>query len=90
MLHQESPSPSEFLSVSNFLVGGNQMELSISWGVHLLIWLCAAEREAILASMPRCDERGLTAVSAVPGVTIVGADEDLTVTQRSTRSLASS
>jgi hypothetical protein len=36
-LHQESPSSSEIITVSNFLDGGNQKELSRPQGVRLLI-----------------------------------------------------
>jgi hypothetical protein len=47
--------------------------------VRMLIRLSTTEREAILASMPRCDEWGPAVVPAAPEVAIGGADEDLTV-----------
>jgi hypothetical protein len=49
----------------------------------MLIRLSTEECEAIIASMPLCDEWGSIAVPAAPEVAIGGADEDLTMAQRS-------
>jgi hypothetical protein len=49
----------------------------------MVIQLSTAEREAILVSMPRCDEWGPAAILAAPEVITGGADEDLFVAQRS-------
>jgi hypothetical protein len=69
--------------VPNFLIGGDQKELLRPQGVHMLIRLSTAEREAILASMPHCDEWGHVAVPAAQEVATRGADEDRTMVRRS-------
>jgi hypothetical protein len=69
--------------ISNFLTGGNQIELLRPQNVCMLNQLSTMECEANLASMPCCDEWGPTAVPAAPEVTAKGADEDLAVAQRS-------
>jgi hypothetical protein len=58
-LHQESPSDNEILTISNFLTGSIQTKLLRPKRVRTLIRLSAIEREAIVASMPLCDEWGL-------------------------------
>jgi hypothetical protein len=45
----------------------------------MLTQLSIVKCEAIIASMPLCDEWGPTAILAAPDVGIRGADEDLTV-----------
>jgi hypothetical protein len=49
----------------------------------MLIRLSAAEHEAIIASMPLCDEWCLATAPVAPEVAAGGADEDLTIAQRS-------
>jgi hypothetical protein len=82
-LHLENPSEDEILSISNFLTSGNQTELLRPLRVRALIQLSAAEREAIIASMPLCDEWGPTTSPMAPEVAAGGADKDLTTAQRS-------
>jgi hypothetical protein len=57
-LHQESPPKSEILTISKFLTGSSQTELLRPQRVCMLIGLSTAKREAIIASMPLCDEWG--------------------------------
>jgi hypothetical protein len=49
----------------------------------VLIRLSAAEREAIVTSMPLCDEWGPPAAPAAPEVAAGGADGDLTTVEKS-------
>jgi hypothetical protein len=49
----------------------------------MVIQLSTAEQEAILVSMPHCDEWGPAAVLVAPEVVTGGANKDLFVAQRS-------
>jgi hypothetical protein len=55
-LHRDSPSEGEILRVSNFLTGGNRMELLRPQRIRALVRLETEERMAIITSMPHCDE----------------------------------
>jgi hypothetical protein len=67
------------ITISNFLTGSSETELLRPQRVRMLTRLSIAKCEAIIVSMPLCDEWGPTAILAAPKVAIRGADEDLTV-----------
>jgi hypothetical protein len=68
---------------SNFLTDSSQTELLRPQNVRMPIRLSTAEREAILAPVPRCNEWGPAAVPAAPEVAVGRGDGGRTVAQRS-------
>jgi hypothetical protein len=90
-LHRDSPSAGEIPRVSNFLTGGNQMELLRPQRIYALIRLETEERVAIVASMPVCNKWGLIPAPVAPEVAAPatlkvaarGGNEELTTVQRS-------